>query len=720
MPRYAKATPDDLVIRLTVTNHGPEEAPLHLLPTLWFRNTWSWGRHSERPGLAAVTDPDGDRWHLIHAHHAELGSYWLAWEGDPALLFTENETNFERLYGVPNRSRYVKDGIHRVVIAGERSAVNPALVGTKASLHYRLTVPPGVSASLLLRLGNLPHEDPFADAAAILSARASEADRFYAPLAAATADQRQIQRQAFAGLIWNQQTYYYVVEYWLTGDPAFPPPPASRWRGRNADWKTLWAHDVLSVPDSWEFPWFAAWDLAFQCVAYALIDPEFAKEQLLLLVREWYQHPNGQLPSSEWSFSDAHPPVHAWAAYRVYQIERRLTGRRDRLFLKRVFQKLLLTFTWWVNRKDLQGRNIFQGGFLGLDNIGVFDRSAPLPTGEVLEQADGTAWMGFFCLSLLSIALELAREDSAYEDAATKFCEHFLYIAGALNNLGGLSCGLWDEEDGFYYDVLSLPDGRSLCLKVRSLVGLTPLLAVTTLEPSFLATLPNFARRLDWFLRHRPELAALVSRWEVPGVGERRLFSLVHGERLKWLLSRLLDPNEFLSDYGIRSLSKAHAQQPYRLTLDGTTYEVSYWPGEAQGGLFGGNSNWRGPVWFPLNVLLIEALQRYHHYYGDDVRVECPTGSGRMLTLWQVADELSRRLIRLFERGPDGRRPLFGQRELLQTDPHWADLLLFPEYFHAETGEGLGASHQTGWTALVAKLIEQQARLGSPLPGTIP
>jgi hypothetical protein len=516
-----------------------------------------------------------------------------------------------------------------------------------------------------------------------------------------------VQRQAFAGLLWSKQFYHYDVEQWLTGDPAGPPPPAPRTTGRNAEWRHLNNADVLSMPDTWEYPWYAAWDLAFHCIPLAMVDPEFAKRQLLLLTRVWYMHPNGQLPAYEWAFGDVNPPVHAWAAWRVYKIDRRMSGRPDRVFLERAFHKLLLNFTWWVNRKDAEGRNVFQGGFLGLDNIGVFDRSQPLPTGGHIDQADGTAWMGMFCLNMLAIALELARENLVYEDVATKFFEHFLYIAGALNNLGGGSVPLWNDEDEFFYDVLHLPDDSFQTLKVRSAVGLLPLLAVETIEPDLLAMLPDFRSRLAWFLEHRTDLAGLVSRWQEPGMGERRLLALARGHRMKRVLKRMLDPEEFLSDHGIRAVSRYHAEHPFALQVDGQSYQVSYEPGESRTGLFGGNSNWRGPVWFPINFLLIEALQKFHHYYGDGFLVECPTGSGMKRTLWEVADELSRRLTHIFLRDGNGRRPVFGTNEVFQSDPHWRDCVPFHEYFHGDTGAGVGASHQTGWTALIAKLLEQ-------------
>ncbi len=705
---YAKAAPDDIVIRLTAQNRGPDPAPLHLLPTLWFRNTWAWGRDAERPVLRAVDGPPvGPR--LIHAAHHTLGEYWLACDGTPDLLFTENETNAERLWSEPNRTPFVKDGINDAVVSGARTSVNPAGVGTKVAARYALRIAGGESMTVLLRLSARRSGSPFADASGILTTRRAEAEDFYARYAGeqASPDARCVQRQAFAGLLWSKQCYAYDVNIWLEGDPAGPPPPPERKSGRNAEWRHLNNGDVLSMPDTWEYPWYAAWDLAFHCVPLAMVDPEFAKRQLVLLLREWYMHPNGQLPAYEWAFGDVNPPVHAWAAWRVYKIERRITGRADRAFLERVFHKLLLNFTWWVNRTDVEGRNVFQGGFLGLDNIGVFDRSRMLPTGGHLDQADGTAWMGMYCLNMLAIALELACQNPVYEDVATKFFEHFMYIAGALNSLGGEGVALWDDQDEFFYDVLHLPDGRWQRLYVRSLVGLIPLLAVETVEPDVLDALPAFKARLEWFLANRPDLAGLVSRWHEPGAGDRRLLALVRGHRMKQVLRRMLDPAEFLSDYGMRSVSRYHAEHPYVLEINGMTYTVGYEPAEAHSGLFGGNSNWRGPVWFPINFLLIEALQRFHHYYGDDFLVECPTGSGTKRTLWEISQELSRRLTRLFLRGPDGRRPVFGTDGLRQSDPHWRDLLLFNEYFHGDTGAGLGAGHQTGWTALVAKLLEQ-------------
>jgi hypothetical protein len=709
---YGKAAPDDLLIRLTAVNRGPDPAVLHLLPTLWFRNTWSWGREPGRPSLSAVADaPAGTR--LLRAEHARLGTYWLACQGAPELLFTENETNTERLFNTPNPTPYVKDAFHEVVVHGRHAAVNPAQTGSKAAAHYVLTLPPGGEAVVRLRLSTLRHVEPFAEFDLVMQERLEEADAFYSAYhrPANSSDARRVQRQAFAGLLWSKQHYAYDVNDWLQGDPAEPKPPPNRANGRNSAWSHLNNADILSMPDTWEYPWFAAWDLAFHCVVLALVDPRFAKTQLVRLTREWYMHPNGQLPAYEWNFSDVNPPVHAWAAYRVYRIDQRISGQADPAFLERVFHKLLMNFTWWVNRKDPSGRNVFEGGFLGLDNIGVFDRSAMLPNGGLLAQADATSWMGVFSLNMMTIALELSKFNPAYEDVASKFFDHFLGIARAMSDIGSAGINLWDDEDEFFYDVLAVPGQEPRSLRVRSAVGLIPLLAVETLEPATLAALPAFRDRLEWTLQHRPELASLVSRWQAPGLGERRLLAFTRGHRLKCLLRRMLDPNEFLSEFGIRALSKYHEAHPYSATLNGQTYTVDYEPAESTTGLFGGNSNWRGPIWMPLNYLLIESLQRFYHYFGDDFLVECPTGSGQMLTLWQVASEISRRVGRLFIRhDASERRPVFGTNELFQNDPNWRDYVPFYEYFNGDTGAGLGASHQTGWTALVAKLIEQQGR----------
>ncbi len=704
---YAKAGAEDTHIRISATNHGPEPAPLHILPTLWFRNTWSWGRDDARPRLCADEDNEGDT--CIRATHADLGDYWLVCAGEPSLLFTENETNAERLWGSANRSPYTKDGINEAIVHGHSGAINPMREGTKAAAQYRFVIAPGATETVTLRLLHTGSSQSLASADAIFAARRAEADAFYLPLVPkdATDDLRTVQRQAFAGLLWSKQFYYYDVEMWMDGDPTGPVPPESRKQGRNNGWQHLNNADIISMPDTWEYPWYASWDLAFHCIPLALVDPEFAKLQLTQLTREWFMHPNGQLPAYEWAFADVNPPVHAWATWRVYKIDRRITGTADRLFLERIFQKLLLNFTWWVNRKDADGHNVFQGGFLGLDNIGVFDRSTPLPTGGRIEQSDGTAWMGMYSLTMLVIALELARENPVYEDMATKFFEHFLYIAGAMNDVAGAGIALWDEADEFFYDVLHYPDGAMEPLKVRSLVGLIPLLAVETIEPDLLEAMPEFNSRMQWFLENRPGLARLVSRWGEEGMGRRHLLALVRGHRMKRLLARMLDPEEFLSEHGIRSLSRYHRDRPFMIDAGDTTYSVRYDPGDSTSGLFGGNSNWRGPVWFPINYLLIESLQKFHHYYGDDFRVECPTGSGIFLTLREIADDLARRLTGLFLLDDNGHRPALGDNPRVANDPVWQQHPLFYEYFHGDTGAGVGASHQTGWTALIAKLIEQ-------------
>ena len=701
---YAKATPDDILIRITVSNRGPEAAPIHVLPTIWFRNTWSWGRSTVKPALKLA--PSGS----IELLEPYYGTRYLAANGSPEWLFTENETDNHALWSSANTSNYVKDGIARCVLTGERGTVNTSGVGTKAAAHYSLSLGAGESASFDLRLCDVLPADPFGAAfAQTFTDRIREADEFYSSIEppSLSEDARSVMRQAFAGLLWSKQFYHYIVHDWLTGDPAFPPPPPERRYGRNHEWKHLYNSDIISMPDKWEYPWYASWDLAFHTVPLALVDSEFAKAQLVLMLREWYQHPNGQLPAYEWNFSDVNPPVHAWAAWRVYKIEGKRRGTPDRLFLERVFHKLMLNFTWWVNRKDAEGNNVFQGGFLGLDNIGVFNRSEPLPSGEFIEQADGTGWMAMYSLNLMAIALELARQDSAYEDVASKFWEHFLYIADAMTHLGDDGARMWDPEDNFFYDVLHLPDGRHMPLRIRSVVGLIPLFAVETLEPRVLERMPGFRRRMDWFIANRPDLTHNVASMKIPGRGERKLLSIVDPPQLRLILHRMLDENEFLSPYGIRSLSRAHAGHPYVLQADGGEHSVDYEPGESTTALFGGNSNWRGPVWFPLNYLLIESLQKFHHYLGDDFKVECPTGSGQMMSLWEVAAELSRRLSRLFLKDEQGRRAAHGDDERFRTDPYWRDLVLFYEYFHGDTGAGLGAAHQTGWTAIVAKLLQQ-------------
>ncbi|MGD9906307.1 MAG: glucosidase [Vicinamibacterales bacterium] len=706
---YAKGDTDDILIRVSVTNRGPEDAALRLLPTVWFRNTWAWDPGGVKPSLRA------EGLHAIRLDEPTYGTRWLYAEGADALLFTENDTNTARLYGVANAG-FVKDGINDAVVHGRAEAVNPERRGTKAAADYALQVPAGGTRVVRLRLTDRGADrfpaGPFGPAFdQTFARRLQEADDFYAEVipAALSADERAVMRQALAGVLWSKQYYHYVVRHWLQGDPAQPPPPDARRSGRNREWPHLYNADVISMPDKWEYPWYAAWDLAFHCVALALVDPQFAKDQLVLMLREWYMHPNGQLPAYEWAFGDVNPPVHAWAAWRVYKIDKKRTGTGDRVFLERIFQKLLLNFTWWVNRKDAEGKNVFQGGFLGLDNIGVFDRSAALPTGGHLEQSDGTSWMGMYCLNMLAIAMELARDNPAYEDTASKFWEHFLYIAHAMGTRGEEGGDLWDDEDGFFYDVLHRPDGEKYPLKVRSMVGLIPLFAVETLEPELLEKLPGFARRLEWFIDHRPDLTRHTACMRSPGRGDRRLLSVVDQERLRRVLQVMLDEAEFFSPFGIRALSRKHLHEPYRLDVDGHEHRVAYEPAESSTGLFGGNSNWRGPIWFPVNFLLVESLQKFHHYLGDGFTVECPTGSGRHLTLWQVAEEISKRLTAIFLADERGHRPVFGGHDLFNGDPHWHGLVPFHEYFHGDSGAGVGASHQTGWTALVAKLLQQQA-----------
>ncbi len=720
---YAKASPEDILCRIEVTNRGPQRAVIHVLPTLWFRNTWSWKAGAAKPELQQ-TSGAGAPFGAIAARHATLGERHLYSDAPRELLFTENETNLQRLFGAANLSPFVKDGIDAFVVRGARDAVNPALRGTKAAAHFCFELEPGAAQVVHLRLADVANsEQPFSGFDEMLARRRKEADEFYGAVLAFPLDddRRSIQRQAFAGMLWSKQYYTYVVKEWLDGDPAQPAPPEQRSGGRNHEWEHLYSEDILSMPDAWEYPWFAAWDLAFHCIPLALIDPQFAKAQLLLLAREWYMHPNGQLPAYEWDFGDVNPPVHAWAAHRVYQIERKATGEGDTLFLERVFQKLLVNFTWWVNRKDELGNNVFQGGFLGLDNIGVFDRNASLPTGGHLDQSDGTSWMGFYALTMMGIALELARTKPAYEDIASKFFEHFLYIAAAMNRIGGSDRGLWDESEGFYYDYLHLPGKEPVPLRVRSMVGLIPLLAVEIVESSVTKALPNFARRVEWFIENRPDLSANVMCMRQEGINERRLLSIAGREKIERILARMLDPREFLSPHGIRALSRVHAEQPFNITVDGVEHSIAYEPAESRSNLFGGNSNWRGPVWFPLNFLIVEALQKYHHYYGDEIQFEVPSGSGRYASLWEIATEISHRLIGIFARDARGRRAVFGAAEKLQNDPHFRDYVPFHEYFDGDTGAGLGATHQTGWTGLVAKLIQQCAEYcrGSNLDGKV-
>ncbi|HEU4686057.1 MAG TPA: glucosidase [Nitrospira sp.] len=705
---YAKATPEDLCIRLHVVNRGAEQAELTLLPTLWYRNTWSWGSDVRRARLRQG-EPVNET-SVIETKHEYYGLRRLLCEQQPTLLFTENETNTRRLYADQDGARYVKDAFHDYVVQGDKNAVNPDHVGTKAAAHYALTLSPGASKTIRLRFTNDESIAGFTadNFDAVFAQRIQEANEFYDRLAPPnlSEDARRVQRQAFAGLLWTKQFYHYEVSRWLKGDPMGPEPPRERLHGRNSEWTHLYNADVLSMPDKWEYPWYAAWDLAFHCIPLALVDPTFAKEQLVLMLREWYMHPNGQIPAYEWAFGDVNPPVHAWATWRVYKIEKKRTGVGDRRFLERVFHKLLLNFTWWVNRKDAEGKNIFQGGFLGLDNIGVFDRSAPLPTGGHIEQSDATSWMGMYCLNMLAIALELARDNRAYEDVASKFFEHFVYICRAMNNIGGEGIELWDRTDGFFYDVLHLPNGVKQHLKVRSMVGLIPLFAVETLDSDLVDSLPRFKHRMQWFIENRPDFSQHLETQSFDGV-VRRFLSLVSRDRLRSVLRYMLDEDEFLSPYGIRALSRYHRDHPYVLNVMGREHRVDYQPAESTTGLFGGNSNWRGPIWFPVNYLLIESLQKFHYYLGDDYKVEYPTGSGRKATLWHVAGELSRRLTRIFLQDPEGRRPVFGGHPLFQLDGDWRDYLLFYEYFHGDNGAGIGASHQTGWTGLVAKLIQQ-------------
>jgi hypothetical protein len=707
---YFKAAPDDILAQISICNRGSEAATIHVLPQLWFRNTWSWSEPNEKPSLAAQSDGS------IVAHHASLGAYYLYAEPKHELLFCENDTNVELLYGVKARG-YFKDAFHEYLVHGNHEVVNPLRRGTKAAVHYVLKTPAGEPVRIRLRLSAPRQSQPFVDFADLAEARVREADAYYSKLQQdqPNQDARLVQRQALAGMIWSKQFYFYDVRTWLNGDPRQPAPPAARHYGRNSEWIHFNASNIFSVPDKWEYPWFAAWDLAFHALTMALVDADFAKQQLLQLGEPWYMHPNGQMPAYEWNLGDANPPLQAWAAWRVFQIDRKQRRQTtpqdpgDLDFLKRVLERQLLTFTWWVNRKDAGGRNLFQGGFLGLDNIGVFDRSDPLPTGGYICQADGTSWMAMFALNLLKISLELAGHDHVYEDLAIKFFEHFLYIAQAMTNIGNQGIGLWDEEDGFFYSALNLPDGQMVPLNIRSMVGLTPLFAVETLDATLLPKVPMFAQRMEWFLNTRPDLAGLVAHWNVPGAGERRLLSLLRGQRMKAVLRRMLDPEEFLADYGIRSVSRCHKARPYRYWVDGRELRVDYEPSESRSRLFGGNSNWRGPIWFPVNLLIIESLQKFHHYYGDGFKIECPTGSNRYLTIDQVAEELTNRLARIFLKNPAGQRQVYAFYPKLQQDPQFRDYVNFYEYYDGDTGRGVGASHQTGWTGLIAKLLQPRA-----------
>ncbi len=712
---YAKASPEDILIRITIHNRGPEAAEIHLLPTLWFRNEWAWYPGPARPALQQVASTPARA--VVQATHPALGQRYFYCEGEVRLLFTENETNTQRIFGVANRTPYVKDGIDNFVVHGQADTVNPAQTGTKVAAHYQFIIPSGESRTIQLRLTELapevvPHSNgsgsaPFGTTFdQTLAARRQETDDFYATIIPDQVgpDGANVMRQAIAGMLWSKQFYHYDVDKWLEERGCDPFSPVRKQSPRNDSWHHMYNGDVISMPDKWEYPWYAAWDLAFHVLALTLVDPDFGKEQLKLMLRERYLHPNGQIPAYEWNFGDVNPPVHAWATIFSYRLDRDQNGEGDREFLKSCFQKLLLNFTWWVNRKDRTGRNVFEGGFLGLDNIGVFDRSSPLPTGGYLEQADGTAWMALYCQNMLEIAGELAITDPDYGDMCLKFVEHFLWIASSMMHVGGEG-GMWDEEDGFFYDVLRLPDGRSQRLKVRSMVGLLPLCAATVFDGKVLAKYPELQERAKRFITARPELREAIHDPVETGVAGRRLASILDETRLRRVLEKMLDEKEFLSEYGIRSLSRYHAEHPYVINVSGQDYRVDYLPAESNTGMFGGNSNWRGPIWMPVNALIVRALLQYYAYYGENFTVECPTGSGQWMNLYQVAEEISRRLAKIFLRDSCGHRPVYGGTEKFQNDPQWRDLVLFYEYFHGDNGAGLGASHQTGWTGIIARLM---------------
>lgn len=704
---YVKAGIDDLLIKITIHNRGNDKAMLNVLPTVWFRNTWDWGYDEYRPGMFLKDD------NVLVIDHEKLGRYYLYSEGNAPALFTDNETNSIRLYNYDNGKPFHKDGINDYIVHNNLQSINPEKKGTKATLNYDIVVEAQSSITIRLRFAKEVNRNPFGNYDEIFSKRTEDADNFYNELQAEikSADERLVQRQAFAGMLWSKQFYYFDVQQWIDGDPAQPSPPEQRKKGRNHEWMHLNNADIISMPDKWEYPWYAAWDLAFHSIPLSIIDSDFAKKQLLLLTKEWYMHPSGQMPAYEWDFSDVNPPVHAWATWRVFQIDRKNNqGKEDISFLESVFHKLLLNFTWWVNRKDRNGNNIFQGGFLGLDNIGIFDRNESLSNGGYIEQTDGTSWMAMYSLNMLRISLELAKHNKVYADMATKFFEHFLYIAGAMAMMGESCQCLWDDEDEFFYDILQLPNGEYTRLKLRSMVGLIPMFAVEIIDKEIFEQQPEFVARLNWFLKNRPDLANLVSRWNDKGSGEKHLLSLLRGHRLKKILERMLDETEFLSAYGIRALSKFHEEHPYELEVNGKNYKVKYIPGESDSGIFGGNSNWRGPIWMPMNYLVIESLQRFHYYYGDDFKVEYPTDSGCYLTLDEIATELCKRLAKIFLKGGTGRRPVFGQNEKMQQDPHFKDYVLFYEYFHGDSGRGVGASHQTGWTGLVAKMLHPRRK----------
>ncbi len=709
----AKQSPEDLLIQISVSNRGPEAAKIDVLPTLWFRNTWTWWPGTPKPSLKQVSGQKGAQ--TVAASHPDLGERYLYCEGDVPLLFTENETNNERLFGKPNASRYVKDGINNYVVEGNHNAVNPEKAGTKSAAHYQLNVPAGKTVSIRLRLSDLapaPMGDPFKNFDEIMQTRQGEADEFYKSITPArvSEDEALVMRQALAGMLWSKQYFFLDVDLWLKEHGVDPMKPGGRFM-RNSEWFHMVNQHIISMPDKWEYPWYAAWDLAFHTIALSTVDTDFAKEQLDLMLQTFFLHPTGQIPAYEWNFSDVNPPVHAWATIFLYRTEQALTGKGDIDFLKRSFAKLTLNFSWWVNRKDRFGKNLFEGGFLGLDNIGVFDRSAPLPTGGSLEQADGTAWVSMFAQNMLEIAVELASQDSSYEDMAMKFAEHFIWIARAMNQTGPE--GMWDEEDGFYYDVLRLPDGSARRLKVRSMVGLLPLCATTVIEPWQRERCPGVVKTLQERYLRMPELRESMHATGPGhfGYGERGISALVNENRLRRILTRMLDENEFLSPYGIRALSRYHDQHPFAVNVEGQEYRVNYLPAESDTGMFGGNSNWRGPIWMPVNALLIRALLSFYLYYGDNFKIECPTGSGKLMNLFEVAHEISNRLEGIFLRDKSGRRPVYGGTEKFQTDPRWKDYILFYEYFHGDNGAGLGASHQTGWTGVVAKLIELFGRL---------
>ncbi len=713
LQEVAKRSPEDILWRITVTNHGPVAAPIHVLPTLWFRNIWSWEQNREAPSRKPQIRSDGD---AVLADHEDLGIYQFMVDSpdfsqEIEWLFTENETNTQSLYGKPNSTPYVKDAFHRYLIQGDKKAISPAPLGTKSAAHLSFIVPAGKSITIRCRLHAVGESNglaKFEQFDETFAQRIKECDEFYDHIITKgiSNNERLICRQGYAGLLWTKQFFYYVIEDWLKGEYE-EPSPGIRQKGRNADWHHIYARDILSMPDKWEYPWFAAWDTAFHMIPFATVDADFAKQQLLLLLREWYMHPNGQLPAYEWNFSDVNPPVHAWAVWRVYKIADE-KGKRDLLFLERAFQKLLLNFTWWVNRKDVEGRHVFGGGFLGLDNIGVFDRSHALPGGGRLHQADGTAWMASFCLTMLSMSLELALEKPAYEDIASKFFEHFVSICDAINSLG--ETGLWDNEDGFYYDQLIINHADPIPLKIRSLVGLLPMCAVTVLKQKTIDALPNFRKRMDWFLVNRPDLLKYITTRRFHGNKNpgRCLLAIPTESRLRKSLAYMFDSEEFLSSFGIRSLSKAHEKKPFIFEHEGKRHQVDYTPGESTSDMFGGNSNWRGPVWFPMNFLIIEALERYDYFYGSEFKIEYPTGSGHLASLREIAIDLCDRLISLFLPDEEGYRPCFGDAKRYSDVSHWQNLLLFHEYFHAETGEGLGASHQTGWTALVVRLVRER------------